>query len=254
MDVPGFLNANDVDPNGAAAPVSQPQTYQPEASSSVETQPIYSSAMSTDPRLSVPRIPSVHIRRLSGFSPLESGRSYENLLTSMLSRMDAGFDRINESLRILNNRSSLINVHSPVESQGAILQQTRASVHNPVEQQNCSQNLNSEQSRRNNNPQPPPNHNNSHQSIPHHDSVARLERMVGSLPSQVQNLTERMSTTSGFSQRNGSDATAVTQSSHATVSSYKTYPHKWKLFFNGNNNTVSIEFFLDNVKRLKENK
>lgn len=161
-------------------------------------------------------------RRLSAFPTLETEARNDNLLIAMMSRLDAGLVRINENLNVLNNRSHVNIVPDPQVQNQATAEPRNVASSSTV-----------------------PN-------TPASDPIARLERMVTGLASQVQTLNERIGSGSVPSQDRVPENSSEFFPVRSNISSYKSYPHKWKLKYDGDNQKLAIEFFLDQVTTLKE--
>lgn len=89
------------------------------------------------------------------------------------------------------------------------------------------------------------------------DAISRLENMVSNLANHVQALGERMDSASTSASphtthQNPPSRGAPTQIFENPVPVYRTWPHKWKVKYDGDNNKLPIEFFLDQIIVLKE--
>lgn len=174
--------------------------------------------------------------RLPGLPILEN--STDALLKTLIYRMDLGFRSLSSSLRnpshnVSPNQENLPNV--PVNTASNICSEPNASSDpsNIIRTQVPRQNIN--------------------------DSIARLENLVVSLSSKVKDLTEQVSTISISSQVEGTHSNRTSERTTENMSDsspssrpYRTWPHKWKIKYDGNNHKLTVEFFFNQLCSLKE--
>lgn len=225
----------------SSAPIATPSVQVPRTSSAAFTTPAANSAIPNASNT----LPSDG--RRSGFPVLEP--NVENLLVNLMRKLDTGFSNINENLRNMNFGLSVIT--NPNQQPGTSRQS--ASPRNLLSSHTVEPPVVNIQPQSQPVPQDtavnPPNLN-----VPNanNDPIGRLERIVFGLATQVQTLHDRMATTSQPVQSGPSEIRQIPSSTHSNISSYKTWPHKWKLKYDGDNNKLAVEFFWNQLIMLKE--
>lgn len=175
-------------------------------------------------------------QRLSGFPPLEQESSSDRLYIALMNKLDTAFASLNANLQAV--AQSQVASPPPVVATNPQVPQSSNNSRNLDVPQNFGQ------------PTPGLPQNTGVSSAAEADPIARLERMVTGLANQVQILTERTSLNSLPTQANSSFNPSNYFGTHTPT--YRTWPHKWKIKYDGDNNKLAIEFFLDQVSTLKE--
>lgn len=221
------------------------------SSASLTTTTVLNNTTNSDslnrPYIPTSTIPSISNRRLSGFPALETDVRTDSLLIAMIKKLDTGFACLNETLRAMNNPPHIHNSFGQcINNNRNIPNSSQSPTQQNINNSNNIPTLNHPVEPRISTTQNPSNF------VPtENDSIARLERMVSGLAIQVQNLSERMSSNSGYSQQSAPAQSPLHQNGNSNYSSYKTYPHKWKIKYDGDNDMLPIEFFFDQVNILK---
>lgn len=185
---------------------------------------------------SIPNPPIIS-GRLSGLPTLES--TTDTLLKTLIYKIDVGFRGLNESIR---------NPMSNVPSSSAESVNATAGPSQVVNTNQMSSNMTPLEIRTpNSNFENPP------------DSISRLENIVGNLASQIKDLNDKfcsLSTNSVNSQSRpnnfSSQSNSNFQGSNSFGCSYKTWPHKWRVKYDGDNQKLAVEFFFDQLASLRE--
>lgn len=178
-------------------------------------------------------------RRMSGFPPLEES-STDALLKSLIQKLDLGFSSINANLNSLNT----VHPHA------------QRVAHEPTGTNIVQSNILFPESVNTH----PNRYAPTSQAVPEIDMqpsfesnhINRLERIVSDLANQVQALSDRPTNNSAHSISSLPHGSSQNYGGGSSASSYRTWPHKWKIKYDGDNNKLAIEFFLDQVATLKE--
>lgn len=213
-------------------------------------------------------------RRLSVFATMPRESSTDQLLLALMNKLDAGFSNLNANLRSIasaqtaqipleNSSNSAprpinsgrnLNVPNSGPPQFELPQNVAARSSNHQHPSNANHSSAPPQFENYRSDFPPENlssapRRNQNSNVPDDsDPISRLERMVSGLSTQVQSLSERVSSNS-----NASYPSVPPGSPHRFFTNpyyYRVYPDKWKIRYDGNNEKTSIEFFLDQVESL----
>lgn len=199
---------------------------------------------------SAPIIPdATSSRRMSGFPTLENNNATEKLLVDLMRNLQTGFSNINDHLTLMNaefkslkdtrnedhNRNSMPSHILPSTEQSAPLPQD---LPQPLAQNasNLATTVNGST----------PDTSNPD------DPMSRMERIVQRLSIQVQGLTERIIGLPPSDRNSYNNFPINPVHIPSNVSSYKTWPHKWKIKYDGDNNKLAIELFWNQIIMLKE--
>lgn len=197
--------------------------------------------------------------RLPCFPPLPAQipSSTDVLLSTLINKLDAGFCALNTTF---NTRLNNFNSRNAVQLQNLSQPPSRSQI-SPPQTQPTPQSLQQNHPNIAPSDQPLPSQSNSS-----NNNLARLESIVNNLASQVKDLSIKFGNLSTscppseapiYNNNNENNRSSYPQDSQNSpsrpyVSSYKTWPDKWKVKYDGNNHNLAIEFFFDQLTCLKD--
>lgn len=209
---------------------------------------VNSTAQQQQHRYSFP--PSSNPRRLSGFPQLEES-STDKLIKALMEKLETGFNTLNTNMTAMNNYR--IPVQQPNQPTAENVRNVPPTVPQPVAPPvTSSGNVNLSA------PQPiipgtNPTQNVSSRSLDSGEThISRLENMLSDLANQVQTLNERINLNSAPTQSNSQNFSPNYFGNPYPYNIKTRFPEKWKLRYDGNNNKLAIEFFLNQVTLNKD--
>lgn len=209
------------------------------------------------------------------WGPPPAENSTDRLLRTLISKIEVGFMHLNSNINAQYmtsvNHQSRPPPHPndqrfPSQNQSSNEQRT-APIQQPVSTERSGVSQNQQ-------PPPPVNASQSQPPVvnqattPQNDNISRLENIVSQLASQVQDLTFRINSVptlsnhpdaspqgrpggSNFAYHSEPDRRGFEYYPHNGSHSHKTWPNKWNIKFNGNNEKMAVEFFVDHIAYLK---
>lgn len=178
------------------------------------------------------------IPRLPAYNPYsyESENSTDRLLREMISKIDLGFKSLADQLH--TNSSSRADLEPS---------QTLPTVDNSVR--------NARSVNHNSNSTNIPQSTSSNDENTNMSNISKLENIVASLAASVNSLSNRFdafSTSGNNSFQNNQSFNNNSSNVSNSNAVYRTMPHKWRVKYTGDNNLLSVEFFIDQLTILKE--